>query len=217
VRVKASLSAVVVVVALALTDTDTPPRAVQDEPAATPQPQECTSASSLAEHTATYEFFGARAAAAGNSLRQRLLVANDHSGQRRTFTGQTDWHIEWRICLETLAQRCRIGGVISNVNVTYTLPRWADRNAAPPRLRARWDRYIESLASHERGHGVIAQRVAGMIEEALVGRMDGSGCDQLTAEAGRIVDEVMRRGEAMQREYDRITGHGSAQGAMFPF
>lgn len=216
-RVRTSFSAVGLVVALALSDTGRRDLPDAGEPPAMTEPAGCVSRASLVENVATYAFYGARADAAGHSLRQRLLVASDHSGQRRTFTGQTDWHIEWRACLESVPQGCRIGGVVSTVNVTYTLPSWADRDAAPPRLRARWDRYIESLAAHEKGHGAIAYRVAGLIDEALVGLVETSGCDALTAEAGKVVGEVMLLGEAMQREYDRVTGHGSAQGAQFPF
>lgn len=216
-RVQTSFSAVGIVVALALSDGDRREPPMPDVQASVPDASRCVSKSDLIEKVATYDFFGARADAAGQSLRQRLLVANDYSGQRRTFTGQTDWHIEWRACMESVSQGCRIGGIVSRVHVTYTLPRWADRSAAPLRLQERWDGYIESLAAHERGHGIIAHRVAGMIEEALVGRNSGDGCDSLNAEAAMIVDEVMQRGEAMQRAYDRNTGHGSAQGAQFPF
>ncbi len=284
-RVQTSFSAVGIVVALALSDAGLRKPVALDAQAPIPQVPTCVSKSNLFEKVVTYEFFGAHAEAAGHSLRQRLLVTHDYSGQRRAFTGQTDWHIEWRACLESVpleqiatawqresreaarkikdlehasdsvgkesaleqaaiarehvsreaareisglehsfnsarkegAVGCRIGGIVSSVHVTYTLPRWADRNAAPLRLRERWDRYIESLAAHERGHGAIAQRVADLIQEALVGRISGSGCDSLTAEAGSVVEEIMLRGETMQREYDRATGHGSAQGARFPF
>ena len=56
-----------------------------------------------------------------------------------------------------------------------------------------------------------------MIDEALVGLVDNDSCDALTAEAARRVEGVMQRGENLQREYDRSTGHGSTQGAQFPF
>lgn len=216
-RVQTSFGAIGIVMALALSDVSLREHLAADAQAAIPEAATCGSKSNLVEKVSTYEFFGAHAEAAGHSLRQRLLVTPDYSGQRRTFTGQTDWHIEWRACMENVPQGCRIGGIVSSVHVTYTLPRWADRNAAPVRLREHWDRYIESLAAHERGHGVIAHRVAGLIEEELVGRISTAGCDSLTAHAGSIVEEVMRQGEAMQREYDRTTGHGSAQGARFPF
>ena len=195
---------------------DAPPTA---GPAAAPEPQSaaCTSGAVLVERTRNYEFFGARSDAAGNSLRQRLLVSTDYQGQERRFTGQTDWHIEWRACFEQTATRCTVTGVMSTVNVTYTLPRWADRDSAPPHLRARWDRYITSLVTHEKGHGRIAHEVAHLIDAELVGQSSDDGCDALNDRSLKLVEEVMTRGEAMQRDYDRATFHGTTQGAQFPF
>ena len=177
----------------------------------------CRSQTSIVETTRTYEFYGARAEAAGTSLRQRLLVSSDFEGREKRFTGQTDWHIEWRACFEQRASHCRISGVTSTVNVTYTLPRWVDREAAPQPLRERWDRYLSSLTEHEKGHGEIAFEVARLIEQALVGRTSQEGCDPLNTKSSRIVDDVMVRGERLQRDYDRATAHGSNQGAHFPF
>lgn len=177
----------------------------------------CTSSVGFVETTRPYDFFGARASEAGNSLRQRLLVINDHEGRQRRFTGQTDWHIEWRPCYEAVQNGCRIGGVVSQVHVTYTLPRWADRASAPPGLRDRWDRYIAGLTAHEKGHGAVAVEVARHIERELVGLHDNESCNAVSLRAAAKVEAVMQRGEDMQRAYDRMTGHGSDQGAVFPF
>ena len=216
-RLKTSFSAVGLFFLLTYTDSEwRAPVARLDRPQSFDAPL-CTSSASIAENIRTYEFFGARAADAGTSLRQRLLVTSDYQGRERRFTGQTDWHIEWRACFEPRGSHCRIGGIVSTVNVTYTLPHWADREQAPQPLRERWDRYRLSLAAHEKGHGAIALEVARLIEAALVGRTDEASCETLNAVTSRIVDEVMTSGEAMQRDYDRATGHGSAQGALFPF
>lgn len=204
--------------ALALSNTDwsrqvVPPVARNAEP----QPSRCTSRSNVVEQVKSYEFFGNRSESAGRSLRQRMLVSSDYAGRETRFTGQTDWHIEWRACFEPIASGCRIGGVTTTVNVAYTMPQWADRDDASAQLRARWDRYFVNLTAHEKGHGEIAGRIARMIEQSLVGRTTQSDCDMLGSDAGAIVDEIMQRGEELQREYDRTTGHGTTQGAHFPF
>lgn len=177
----------------------------------------CSSNARLVETVNTYDFYGSREADAAQSLRQRLIVTSDYSGQKKRFTGQAEWHIEWRPCFEARGNGCRIGGVASTVNVTYTLPRWADRDGAPGQLRGRWDRYMASLAEHEKGHGRIALEVAKIIEDELVGLGNTESCNAVNTDAARLVDLIMQRGEAMQREYDRATGHGSLQGAQFPF
>lgn len=217
-RFQASFSAVGVVALLGLSDGGWRNTIAPDAQfALTPKQGLCRSEVTLSETFQRYDFFGAQANAAGTSLRQRLLVSTDYQGQQRRFTGQTDWHIEWRACFETQGDGCRIGGVTSTVNVTYTLPRWVDQQSAPPQLRARWERYIASLTAHERGHGAIAHEVARQIETALVGLSEPAGCDVLNERSVHVVDEVMNRGELQQREYDRVTGHGTSQGAQFPF
>lgn len=216
-RVEASFSAVGLLAFLSFSDGEWGRMFDRTDVASSVDVSRCTSHAGFVEQVRTYDFFGSRAPDASQSLRQRLLVSNDHEGRSKRFTGQTDWHIEWRACFEARGFGCRIGGVVSTVNVTYTLPRWADRETAPPHLRDKWDRYIASLAAHEKGHGAISYQVAGLIDQALVGLVDTHSCDALSSVAGQVVEQVMQRGEALQRDYDRATGHGSTQGAQFPF
>ena len=216
-RLEASFSAIGLIVLLSLAEGDRIAAIAPVDRPPQPAPSLCTSSVNLVENVRFYEFFGARAEAASTSLRERLLVSTDYEGRERRFTGQTDWHIEWRACFEQEARRCRIGGVTSTVYVTYTLPKWADRAAAPGRLKDKWDRYITGLTVHEQGHGAIAHEVAREIESELVGQDSQEGCESLNADSMRVVDDVMSRGEKRQREYDRSTVHGGTQGAQFPF
>ncbi len=215
-RIEASFSAVGLAALVAMTDSEWVSAFNAPEAPARLEVQRCRSKTSLVENVRQYDFFGAQETDAGTSLRQRLLVTSDFQGRQKRFTGQTDWHIEWRACFEQDGPACRVGAVIATVHVTYTLPRWADRDAAPQPLRERWDRYLGSLATHEKGHGAIAHDVAQLIDQTLVGRAEDS-CDALNLRATTLVEEVMRRGETMQRDYDRATAHGSKQGAVFPF
>ncbi len=225
VRLEASVSAVGLAVLLTLADSDasrlmshpTPSNIDESSHVEVEAGAQCASRINLNEQAKPYAFFGAKANDAGQSLRQRLLVTNDYQGRQKQFTGQTDWHIEWRPCYQPVGAGCRIGGIDSTVNVTYTLPQWADRSAAPQRLRERWDNYIAGLTAHEKGHGEIAVRVALLIERELVGLADFHSCNVVGEASARIVEEVMQRGEALQRDYDRTTAHGSRQGAQFPF
>ena len=177
----------------------------------------CVSSAKLVERVNNYDFFGTKLTDADQSFRERLLVSSDHKGKLRRFAGQADWHIEWNTCLEPAGTGCRLTAVTSVVHVAYTLPRWADRNGASPMLQARWDRYAANLEAHEKGHGTVAMSVATLIDRELVGLQDQEDCDKVRSEAARRVESVMRQGEGMQNEYDRITEHGSTQGAIFPF
>jgi predicted secreted Zn-dependent protease len=177
----------------------------------------CRSHARLSERFNHYPFFGARTEEAGRSLRNALLISTDFAGRQKRFAGQADWNIEWRPCLEPFGAGCRIGGVESVVNVTYTLPRWVDLARGEAPMRGKWRKYAESLYQHEKGHGQIALEVAHVIESQLVGLTDAADCGVVNAEAARRVEQAMRAGEAMQNAYDQETGHGTAQGAVFPF
>ena len=177
----------------------------------------CRSSIQLIETTRYYDFFGRRERDADQSLRQRLLVSQDFSGRTKRFAGQTDWHIDWYPCMEPRGAGCLLGGVAAIAYVTYTLPRWADRAYTDDSLGGRWDRYAHNLQMHERGHGVVARQIAALFEHELVGLVDMERCEEVGAEASRRVESIIRRGEAMQNEYDRLTEHGKAQGAVFPF
>ena len=177
----------------------------------------CSSSTRLVEATKHYDFYGTLEHDADQSFRQRLLVSQDFSGRTKKFAGQADWHIDWYPCIEPRGTGCRLSGVAAVAYVTYTLPRWADRSFAGEPLRARWDRYADNLLAHERGHGTVALEIARQFERELVGLVDMERCEDVTEEANRRVERIIRRGEAMQNEYDRLTEHGSAQGAVFPF
>ena len=177
----------------------------------------CRSSARLVETIKHYDFFGTRERDADRSFRQRLLVSQDFSGRTKTFAGQSDWYVDWAPCLEPRGAGCRLGGVSAVAYVTYTLPRWADRNFAVEQVGARWDRYATNLLAHERGHGAVALEVARRFEVELVGLVDMERCEDVTDEAARRVDAIIRHGETMQNEYDRVTEHGSTQGAVFPF
>ncbi|MGE0626443.1 MAG: DUF922 domain-containing protein [Hyphomicrobiaceae bacterium] len=177
----------------------------------------CTSNVELIETVRYYDFFGSQRAEADRSLRRRLLVSHDFAGRVKRFAGQADWNIEWRTCLEPFGAGCRVSGLVATVRVGYTLPRWADRASASDQIGSRWDSYATNLLAHERGHGRIALETAHLIQEGVVGLQDAQNCDAVSTEATNVVNEAMRRGEVMQNEYDRVTGHGRRQGAVFPF
>ena len=218
-RLKASFSAVAVLAVLSVSNLEFG-RLVQPfaHGSGHPGPEDyCVPGSHLVEKFHYYEFFGAGAKEADRSFRQRLLVNQDFTGRTKRFAGQATWHIDWQPCLQPMGMLCRIGGVSSNVHVTYTLPGWVDRAIAGHRIGTRWDSYGTNLLAHEKGHGRIALKVAHMIEREVTGLVDLRGCEAVKAEAARIVTRIMREGEAMQNDYDRVTGHGNLQGARFPF
>ena len=106
----------------------------------------------------------------------------------RGFWANARWYLRW-------TGDCRL-----SVELTYTMPKWINKDLAPPALQKQWDVMIEKLWLHERGHGQFAIAAAREIERV--------GCH----EAQRILRKLRRQNEA----YDRRTKHGRTQGVRLP-
>jgi len=99
------------------------------------------------------------------------------------------WYVRW-------SGTCR-----TSVRITYTFPRWVDKNRAPASLRKAWDRMIRNLKRHERGHGQHGINAAREIEKSRC-RFDPK--------------RITRKWAAQDKIYDRRTRHGITQGVRLP-
>jgi predicted secreted Zn-dependent protease len=103
------------------------------------------------------------------------------------FWAYTTWHVRW-------TGDCRV-----SLEVSYTFPRWTNRDGASASLRQRWDRMITNLMLHERGHEQNGRNAAREI--------DGSRC------AGDPM-AIIRKWANQDKVYDKQTKHGVTQGAV---
>lgn len=100
------------------------------------------------------------------------------------FWGYTRWWIEW-------SANCRI-----DLTITITLPRLVTPESLSSQDRAIWTRMTEALLAHERlhaAHGIAAAR-------------------EIAANNCRNGNAIIDRWAEQDRELDRRTGHGRAQG-----
>ena len=104
------------------------------------------------------------------------------------FWGLTSWYIRW-------TADCKV-----SLRVTYTMPKWVNKELAPKGLQRHWDAMMERLWLHERGHGRYANLAAREIVKV--------GC----RDARRILRKLRRQNKA----YDRRTKHGRTQGVRLP-
>jgi predicted secreted Zn-dependent protease len=96
-----------------------------------------------------------------------------------------------------------------------TLPRWDERATANDDLAYRWDRFVSALSVHEAGHVDIGAEAGVEIRRVLT-RLEAPDCDGMQRLADRRVERLIEAFSKRDREYDRVTGHGSAQGAVWP-
>ena len=102
--------------------------------------------------------------------------------------------------------KCVIEDVDVILKIHYTFPKWKNRGAASPEVRARWDSFYRELVRHEEEHGRIARKGAEEFERELR-KVSGNvalGCSDFGLFARQRLDNVIRRTTAAQKAFDRI-------------
>jgi predicted secreted Zn-dependent protease len=151
-----------------------------------------------------------------DQLRVTVFSRGPYDKRRgRRFAGWTDWAIQWWFEYRVGEDGCRIERVAAQTRVTYTLPRWSDERDAPVELREAWQRFLDALIVHEHGHGEIAGRLGRRVETALMELPAEPTCAALEQTANALGSRIVETDQE-QEAYDRRTGHGGAQGAVFP-
>jgi len=151
-----------------------------------------------------------------SQLQGQLIRCGVRLGDGQVYGGWTDWSVTWTFLCRKRFGSCVVSNVKTFVDVTYRLPRWVN-GSPPPRLARRWNRYYRALKIHEEGHKAIAVQAAKEIEAALSNRLPpASTCSRARAEADETARKIVRKYLRLEKEYDRRTGHGMTQGAVFP-
>ncbi|SOE10473.1 predicted secreted Zn-dependent protease [Hoeflea halophila] len=126
------------------------------------------------------------------------------SGDRRAIA-HTTFKLTWgRDYREQPDGSCVIARNVPKLIITYTLPK--PRENLPPAVAARWQRFYDGLAAHERVHGQHIIEMVEAIEAVSVGLSAPAdpGCRKVRAllqsHLKRLSDEQRARG----RDFDRI-------------
>jgi predicted secreted Zn-dependent protease len=95
------------------------------------------------------------------------------------------------------------------------LPDWTNVSTAPPELSRGWRPFLRALRTHEEGHRNRARAQGVFLWQALLG-LEAGTCEELEARVRETAESVLAEGREAQLTYDRETGHGSSQGAVWP-
>jgi predicted secreted Zn-dependent protease len=151
-----------------------------------------------------------------NAVRAQLVRLGPDRGAGR-YSALTRWELNWSYQpLIPVPGGCQTGPIVVNLRVTMTYPRWSASGNVEAGLRERWRTYQTALEMHEQGHRDIAIQAANELTARLSELPLQQSCEQLDQVARGVIREVTSQQEAAQREYDRVTNHGVAQGAVFP-
>jgi len=132
------------------------------------------------------------------------------------FTGWTQWRLRWAFEPHNGPDGCEVGAVDVNLNITQVLPSWAPPERADPDLVERWDVYLYALEEHEDYHARLAVQTAQRLQRVLEALPAQPNCTQTRREANRSGDAQVADLRRANHLYDSVTGHGAAQGAIFP-
>jgi predicted secreted Zn-dependent protease len=146
------------------------------------------------------------------SLSKSLIDAAESEGL--SHIARVDWNVAWRFQLDKKDELCRVKSANAKLRVTYRLPEWVPDGTPEPGLVTYWDQFETALWTHEYGHALIGYQVRDDILTLLndPSQMDPS-CSQLRQRLNRTAKAITQRGT--DAAYDRDTGHGRTQGALF--
>ena len=102
------------------------------------------------------------------------------------------------------------------MRVVFTLPRWANAEAAAPEVLQRWHGYYRALRLHEDGHRDNGIEAAREIERSLRDLPAAEACAAIDQSASLAAKDILRKYNARDRDYDAQTRHGATQGATLP-
>lgn len=128
----------------------------------------------------------------------------------------TNWKVKWDYDRKRTRGVCMPDSFIVTVDITFHLPKLVHTADTPPSLREKWERYLEKLMTHEKGHRDRAVAAAENLTQTIAGLSPFRACSELD----RTVNAVSRtRMDALIKEqtaYDTETNHGALQGVAFP-
>jgi predicted secreted Zn-dependent protease len=147
-----------------------------------------------------------------SDLKQKCIKWKDG----RKYDSVTNWKVKRDYGHNRTPQVCTTDSFMVTVDVVFHLPKWAQTGDASPPLVEKWDRYMEKLRMHEQGHRDRAVVAATELTRAVAELPPASTCDVLDREVHNLFRSRLDKLIKDQEEYDNVTNHGVAQGAVFP-
>lgn len=154
----------------------------------------------------------------GNTPREVRQSINEN----RPWRGRNDsdaitaWSVTWTFTLAASGQGCRTESVRTATTITTTLPVYVPPTNAPTELKQRWAAYFTALSRHEAQHAAMATRAAAEIQSRLSSAGERANCPTLQRDLNALAEAIVARYRQEEREMDRTSRHGAADGARFP-
>ena len=162
-----------------------------------------------------YNYYEIRGTTA-EKLRQEMNLSGPLDKDEKRYDAETKWHVSWKYWFGKSRYECWINRVTTEVEVTFTMPRWKRSKKMSKELEQQWRSYMEVLQEHENGHKNFGINAAREIERRLTSLGSMRSCNALENTANSIANQIIDKYIKIEIEYDRRTDHGRTQGAVFP-
>lgn len=145
-----------------------------------------------------------------SQLRRNCITWDDG----KKYDSLTTWRVKWDYDRDRAT--CAPDSFRLTVDIVYRYPKWSPPGDAPPQLVEKWDRYMKSLITHEKGHRDMVVKAATEVSRAVAGLPPAPTCAELKQKVCALCCELMDKLKAEEKKYDEATFHGAVQGAVFP-
>ena len=142
------------------------------------------------------------------------VLAGLRAGAAGPHFARADWRLSYDLRWRQGPGSCAVTDVRTTLQLGVRLPRWTPPPGAPGELVARWERFMAALKVHEEGH-LENGRGAERETKAALAALSAPDCGILEARAKERFQRIIDAYNAKDAEYDRATGHGRTQGAVF--
>lgn len=149
-----------------------------------------------------YDIYGQSA----DDLRGQMNALGPPDGGRR-WDAYTAWYIRWN-WPGYGTRDCDLGRATTSLEITVTLPRWANPKGADSALITKWNKYYETLSRHEQGHVDIVTKSYPKVLQAI----QNATCQTAEQAALQAIEPI----HEADQDYDTRTRHGATEGATFP-
>jgi predicted secreted Zn-dependent protease len=164
------------------------------------------------EKTEYYEVCGSCEKDVQSELQEKCIkLAN---GEK--YDSITNWKVKWDYSHSRDSETCTAESFVVTVDIVYRLPKFVRKGEVSQTLVEKWDRYMENLLMHEKGHRDRAVASAKELTRLVAELPPARTC----AELDRLVNTLCRtrldKLIEVQKIYDADTCHGVLQAAEIP-
>jgi predicted secreted Zn-dependent protease len=149
-------------------------------------------------------------------LRRQMSRSGSSWSDGNKYDSVTRWRVTWDYGYEKTPRACSPEAFRANIEVAIRYPKWLRSDDAPSSLREKWDTYLASLVVHETGHRDMAVDAVQDLTRTIADMPPAPTCAELDRKIRCLCHERMQKLNDDAKEYDSVTHHGFAQGAVFP-